>query len=99
MQVAPIGTSEGGGDALLSFASPSNGVAARVVAVFAQHDRGEMEVLFALLAERYERRSVAITSNEDRTLPIQPSTTGCRDTRPTKCNVASRVSCLWDMKV
>ena len=30
---------------------------------YLQHDRGEMEVLFALLAERYERRSVAITSN------------------------------------
>ena len=30
---------------------------------YVQHDRGEMEVLFALLAERYERRSVAITSN------------------------------------
>ena len=28
-----------------------------------QHDRSEMEVRFALLAERYERRSVAITSN------------------------------------
>ena len=63
MGVAPIGASEGGGDALLSFESPSNGVAARVAASFAQHDRGEMEVLFALLAERYEQRSVAITSN------------------------------------
>ena len=51
MQVSPIGASEGGGDALLSFESPSNGVAARVGAGFAQHDRGEMEVLFALLAE------------------------------------------------
>ena len=30
---------------------------------YVQHDRGEMEVLFALFAERYERRSVAITSN------------------------------------
>ncbi len=30
---------------------------------YVQHDRGEMEVLFALLAQRYERRSVAITSN------------------------------------
>ena len=30
---------------------------------YAQHDRSEMEVLFAVLAERYERRSVAITSN------------------------------------
>ena len=30
---------------------------------YVQHDRSEMEVLFALLAERYERRSVAITSN------------------------------------
>ncbi|MGE3808220.1 MAG: ATP-binding protein, partial [Gemmataceae bacterium] len=27
------------------------------------HDRDEMEVLFTLLAERYERRSVAITTN------------------------------------
>lgn len=30
---------------------------------YVQHDRSEMEVLFALFAERYERRSVAITSN------------------------------------
>ena len=30
---------------------------------YVQHDRSEMEVLFALLAERYERRSVMITSN------------------------------------
>ena len=30
---------------------------------YVQHDRGEMEVLFALLAQRYERRRVAITSN------------------------------------
>jgi DNA replication protein DnaC len=30
---------------------------------YVQHDRAEMEVLFALLAERYERRSVMITSN------------------------------------
>ena len=30
---------------------------------YVQHDRSEMEVLFALLAERYERRSVAIASN------------------------------------
>ena len=28
-----------------------------------QHDRAEMEVLFTLLAERYERKSVMITSN------------------------------------
>lgn len=28
-----------------------------------QHDRAEMEVLFALPAERYERESVMITSN------------------------------------
>jgi DNA replication protein DnaC len=28
-----------------------------------QQDREEMEVLFTLLAERYERRSVLITSN------------------------------------
>ena len=28
-----------------------------------QHDRDEMEVLFTLLAERYERRSVAISTN------------------------------------
>ncbi|HEU4624572.1 MAG TPA: ATP-binding protein [Steroidobacteraceae bacterium] len=28
-----------------------------------QHDRAEMEVLFSLLAERYERKSVMITSN------------------------------------
>ena len=30
---------------------------------YVQHDRDEMEVLFTLLAERYERRSVAITTN------------------------------------
>lgn len=30
---------------------------------YIQHDREEMEVLFTLLAERYERRSVVITSN------------------------------------
>jgi DNA replication protein DnaC len=30
---------------------------------YIQHDREEMEVLFTLLAERYERRSVLITSN------------------------------------
>jgi len=30
---------------------------------YIQQDRDEMEVLFTLLAERYERRSVAITSN------------------------------------
>ncbi len=28
---------------------------------YVQHDRAEMEVLFALLAERYEHRSVMIT--------------------------------------
>ena len=30
---------------------------------YVQHHRSDMEVLFALLAARYERRSVAITSN------------------------------------
>jgi len=30
---------------------------------YVQHDRAEMEVLFALLAERYERRSLMISSN------------------------------------
>ena len=30
---------------------------------YVQHDRDEMEVLFTLLAERYERRSVGITTN------------------------------------
>ena len=30
---------------------------------YVQQDREEMEVLFTLLAERYERRSVMITSN------------------------------------
>jgi DNA replication protein DnaC len=30
---------------------------------YVQHDRAEMEVLFALLAERYQRKSVMITSN------------------------------------
>jgi DNA replication protein DnaC len=30
---------------------------------YVQHDRDEMEVLFTLLAERYERRGVAITTN------------------------------------
>ena len=31
---------------------------------YVQHERSEMEVLFALLADRYERCSVAITSNK-----------------------------------
>jgi len=30
---------------------------------YVQHDRNEMEVLFTLLAERYERRRVIITTN------------------------------------
>lgn len=30
---------------------------------YVQHDRDEMEVMFTLLAERYERRSVVITTN------------------------------------
>jgi DNA replication protein DnaC len=30
---------------------------------YVQHDRDEMEVLFTLLAERYERRSVIVTTN------------------------------------
>ena len=30
---------------------------------YVQHDRAEMEMLFALLAERYERKSVMVTSN------------------------------------
>jgi DNA replication protein DnaC len=30
---------------------------------YVQHDRDEMEVLFTLLAERYERRSLGITTN------------------------------------
>jgi DNA replication protein DnaC len=30
---------------------------------YVQHDRDEMEVLFTLLAERYERKSVVITTN------------------------------------
>ena len=30
---------------------------------YVQHDRDEMEVLFTLLAERYERRSVMLTTN------------------------------------
>jgi DNA replication protein DnaC len=30
---------------------------------YVQHDRDEMEVLFTLLAERYEHRSVALTTN------------------------------------
>jgi DNA replication protein DnaC len=30
---------------------------------YVQHDRDEMEVLFTLLAERYERRSIAISTN------------------------------------
>jgi DNA replication protein DnaC len=30
---------------------------------YVQHDRDEMEVLFTLLADRYERRSVVITTN------------------------------------
>ena len=30
---------------------------------YVQHDRDEMEVMFTLLAERYERRSVILTTN------------------------------------
>jgi DNA replication protein DnaC len=30
---------------------------------YVQHDRDEMEVMFTLLADRYERRSVALTTN------------------------------------
>jgi DNA replication protein DnaC len=30
---------------------------------YVQHDRDEMEVLFTLLSERYERKSVVITTN------------------------------------
>ena len=30
---------------------------------YVQHDRDEMEVLFTFLAERYERKSVLITTN------------------------------------
>jgi len=30
---------------------------------YVQHDRDEMEVLFTLLAERYERKSVILTTN------------------------------------
>ncbi|HEX6506187.1 MAG TPA: IS21-like element helper ATPase IstB [Chloroflexota bacterium] len=30
---------------------------------YVQHDRDEMEVMFTLLADRYERRSIAITTN------------------------------------
>jgi DNA replication protein DnaC len=30
---------------------------------YVQHDRDEMEVLFTFLSERYERRSVAISTN------------------------------------
>jgi DNA replication protein DnaC len=30
---------------------------------YVQHDRGEIEVLFTLLAERYERKRIVITKN------------------------------------
>lgn len=30
---------------------------------YVQHDQDEMEILFTLLAERYERRSLVITTN------------------------------------
>ena len=30
---------------------------------YVQHDRDEMEVLFTLLADRYERKSIVITTN------------------------------------
>jgi DNA replication protein DnaC len=30
---------------------------------YVQHNRDEMEVLFTLLAERYERKSIVITTN------------------------------------
>ena len=42
MQGAPIGASEGGGDALLSFEDPSNGVPTRVLAGFAQPSSDEL---------------------------------------------------------
>ena len=42
MQGAPIGASEGGGDALLSFEDPSNGVPARVLAGLAQTSSDEL---------------------------------------------------------
>ena len=42
MQGAPIGASEGGGDALLSFEDPSNGVPTRVLAGFAQTSSDEL---------------------------------------------------------
>ncbi len=49
-----------------------------------QQSRDEMEVLFTFLAERYERKSVIITSNVvfsewDRT-PKDPMTTAARST-------------------
>ena len=42
MQSARVGASEGGGDALLSFEDPSNGVPARVLAGFAQTPSDEL---------------------------------------------------------
>ncbi len=39
---------------------------------YVQQSREEMEVLFTFLAERYERRSVIITSNVGRSIRARP---------------------------
>jgi DNA replication protein DnaC len=45
---------------------------------YVQQDRAEMEVLFTLLAERYERKSVIITTNPT---DCEPNGETCRDRR------------------
>jgi DNA replication protein DnaC len=57
-----------------------------------QQDRDEMEVLFTLLAERYERRSILITTNlifsawQRIDLRSYDDASGCRSRRPPRCH-------------
>ena len=54
---------------------------------YVQQSREEMEVLFTFLAERYERRSVMITSKvgmaTSKRLPIKPSITATPESKTT----------------
>ena len=66
---------------------------------YVQHDRDEMEVLFTLLAERYEHLSVALTTNlvfsdwdrifKDPMLTLTPRTSQCVPARSTPSRIAS----------
>jgi DNA replication protein DnaC len=55
---------------------------------YVQHDRDEMEVLFTFLAERYERRSVAISTNlmfsDWNRIFKEPNPGECPGARPTR---------------